>query len=773
MRKLLHAACLILLLPVSELHAQAVDVWNTYSSYRTVRDLAADPDGGWWIATSGGVLHRTAQGTFLRYGRIDGLYDTDVLTVAVEPATRTVWFGFADGTLNRYDLDGKTWSTLTDIARNDRFATRRINRLVGRDGMVWAATDFGIVILDAQRSRVNDSYTNLGQFGSGTAVYDLDFVGNAVWAATESGLAIGDPALGDLLVSANWRNRTSADGLPDGGIRTLAWQGGLLFAATATHHATGDGTTFAVDDFWNGPVVRLQRWSDGSVTALQQSRVMRTVSGAAPTEVLTAGAGERLTAYLESAGTRIAGTFSDGLRISTPGGGTESVALTGPYYNLAARLTMGNGLLAVANSSAPGQNSIGILATGLSLYDGETWVNENARTRADFATLNLNSLFRVLWARNAFWFGAWGPGVVRYDPADGSVRRFDASAYDLPGVDGIPSYQVTIGLTEGADGRIWVAQWANRTRPLAAYDEATDTWTSYPISSAVPTGTQYHGVMADSYGQLWIPLMTPALQGRGLLVLRVAEDGTQTAYRLNREEAQGALPNEAVKALVQDRNGEIWVGTERGVVRFLFPDRIIEGTAAERRSTPLINEDPTASDRVLLRDIRVTAIAVDAANRKWIGTETDGVWLVSAEGGRVVRHFTRDNSPLPTNRIESITIHDATGEVFFGTNAGIVGYVAETRSPETTMRELDVYPNPYRYAEHDGTSMVIDGLEDESVIRVLTADGRLLRRIDAAGGRATWDGRDATGSRVATGIYMVVATNPTGGRAVGRVLVIR
>lgn len=68
---------------------------------------------------------------------------------------------------------------------------------------------------------------------------------------------------------------------------------------------------------------------------------------------------------------------------------------------------------------------------------------------------------------------------------------------------------------------------------------------------------------------------------------------------------------------------------------------------------------------------------MDGANRKWIGTEGSGVFLLSPNGQTTIHHFTAENSPLLSNNIISITINDKTGEVFFGTGNGIISYQSD------------------------------------------------------------------------------------------------
>jgi hypothetical protein len=165
-------------------------------------------------------------------------------------------------------------------------------------------------------------------------------------------------------------------------------------------------------------------------------------------------------------------------------------------------------------------------------------------------------------------------------------------------------------------------------------------------------------------------------------------------------------------------------------------------------------------------------MAVDPSNQKWIGTEDDGLWLVSSTGGAVLKHFTVDNSPLPSNKIVSIAIDEQTGEVYIATDIGLVGYVAESVQGVRTMTSLTVYPNPYRYSENEGQQIYIEGLKDDSTVHILSVDGRLIRRFDTRGGRVSWDGRDANGDRLPTGIYTVVGTHESGQKGTGKILMV-
>ncbi|HAC15901.1 MAG TPA: hypothetical protein DCE78_08165, partial [Bacteroidetes bacterium] len=236
----------------------------------------------------------------------------------------------------------------------------------------------------------------------------------------------------------------------------------------------------------------------------------------------------------------------------------------------------------------------------------------------------------------------------------------------------------------------------------------------------------------------------------------------------------GGLPNEKVNSIIQDKRGEVWIGTDRGIGRYLFPDRIINGTAIERRAQPLINEDTTAFDRVLLRNVRVTSMVVDANNQKWIGSDGDGIYLIEESGRRVERHFTMDNSPLPSNTVKAMALDSQSGALYISTNNSLVRYSTLERDGVGTMKTLRVYPNPYSYSKNEGDRIVIENLSDDATVHIMTVDGRLVRRFQTRGGRTDWDGLDDYGKKVATGVYFVVATgNNSDQTGRGKVVIVR
>ena len=162
----------------------------------------------------------------------------------------------------------------------------------------------------------------------------------------------------------------------------------------------------------------------------------------------------------------------------------------------------------------------------------------------------------------------------------------------------------------------------------------------------------------------------------------------------------------------------------------------------------------------LLENEQVNSIVVDGANRKWIGTATSGVFLLSPDGVETIEHFTAENSPLPSDNVLSIAIHESTGEVYFGTSEGLVSYMSDAVSPADNFRELYAYPNPVQ-SNYMGM-VVIKGVMGNTEVRIVDASGNLVITIPSNGGEAVWDLTNAAGGRVASGIYTAICNTLDG-----------
>ena len=163
----------------------------------------------------------------------------------------------------------------------------------------------------------------------------------------------------------------------------------------------------------------------------------------------------------------------------------------------------------------------------------------------------------------------------------------------------------------------------------------------------------------------------------------------------------------------------------------------------------------------LLSNVETRCIAVDGGNRKWIAT-SNGVFLISDDCNTQVEHFTTDNSPLPSNEIESVAVDGRTGRVYIGTAVGLCSYMSDASEPAETMTKDNVYayPNPVR-PDYNGL-VTVTGLTLNADVKIVTTNGTMVAEGRSNGGTFTWDATDQKGRRVASGVYMVQTATADG-----------
>lgn len=221
-------------------------------------------------------------------------------------------------------------------------------------------------------------------------------------------------------------------------------------------------------------------------------------------------------------------------------------------------------------------------------------------------------------------------------------------------------------------------------------------------------------------------------------------------------------------ALAEDKDGGIWIGTARGPLLVSNPDKWFD-TNFRITQIKIPRNDGTNLADYLLAGEQINAIAVDGGNRKWFGT-TNGVYLISADGLQEIHHFTMSNSPLLSDKIQSIAILPTTGEVLIGTDNGIVSYAGDaTEAGESFSSDVHAYPNPVR---EDYTGVIaVRGLVYDTDVKIVDAAGRVVCEGRSNGGLFTWDGRNKNGDRVASGVYLVLAADSEGKEGVATKIV--
>ncbi len=243
--------------------------------------------------------------------------------------------------------------------------------------------------------------------------------------------------------------------------------------------------------------------------------------------------------------------------------------------------------------------------------------------------------------------------------------------------------------------------------------------------------------------------------GSGVVAFNEGELGDPNDDRCKEFNASNSeLTTNATNCLVADLEGDVWVGTDDGVIIFECGGSAFDPACTGTRR---VVEWDDGFNGYLMESQSIQALAVDGANRKWVGT-TSGVFLLAPDGEELVARFTAENSPLPDNTIIDIAVNDKTGEVFFGTNKGVVSYQGDAIGGFRINQEnIEVFPNPVR-PDYIG-DVTIRGLARDATVKITDVNGKLVYETKALGGQAIWNGNDYNGRRANSGVYLVFSSS--------------
>ena len=327
------------------------------------------------------------------------------------------------------------------------------------------------------------------------------------------------------------------------------------------------------------------------------------------------------------------------------------------------------------------------------------------------------------------------------------------------------NYTLVEGLTFDKTGNLWVLNSSVAGVSLFEYTKSGE-WISHHNEAFTFNGTGFATMvnpMFDSRGLLWFcnaNYTCPALA-----CYRKAS-GSQDEYikvykKFVNEDGQELVVTE-VRDVEEDKNGNIWVATNVGPL-YLTPSDITDGSEIFTQYKVPRNDGTNLAD-YLLANVSTSCITIDGANRKWFGTDNDGVYLISEDNNTQIAHFTTSNSALLSNTVYSIAINSKTGEVFFATEKGLCSYKSDATEPVEEMTKDDVYayPNP---VEPDYTGLItVTGLSFNADVKITTATGKLVAEGRSNGGTFTWNGYDLEGRRVVSGVYNVLTAKSDGSK---------
>jgi hypothetical protein len=363
-----------------------------------------------------------------------------------------------------------------------------------------------------------------------------------------------------------------------------------------------------------------------------------------------------------------------------------------------------------------------------------------------------------------YFVSSWGNGIYEFREGE-DLKNFNQ--YNSPLTSIIPgeNYTRICGLAFDRSGTLWMTQSGVPGNLKALKKDGT--WISASLNLNVPV---VGDMLINGSDHIWALLP----RGHGLLVYDFAgtpETISDDRYvRLQVEDAEGHVMNN-VFSITEDRDGNIWVGTDQGPAVYYNPGKVFSSDLKAARIKIPRNDGSGLAD-YLLGTETVTTIAVDGANRKWFGTMSSGAYLMSDDGKEELLHFNSVNSPMLSDNMVKISVNGLSGDVWFGTSEGIISYRGNATTGKDDYSGMYVFPNPVR-EDYEGP-LTVTGLVEGSSVKITDISGNLVFESISLGGQVTWDLRNYRSARVTTGVYLVFCSNEDGSlTAVTKLLVIR
>jgi sugar lactone lactonase YvrE len=729
----------------------AIGDWKTHLSYNEARQVADGIDRIYCGTKNGLFYYHRKDNTIQTLTKVEGLSDLEINTINFSRDQNTLLIGYANANIDI--IEGTDIHNIPDIKREQITGNKTIHNILFIDDYAYLSCGFGIVVINLPKKEIKDTYY-IGENGGMINVYDMAFDGTRLYAGTENGIYRADINSPNLIDYNNW-SRISDVPHADGNFTSICWFGNKLYANFRPETGSVDSLYYYENGFWNQfqPIERSTYYHVG----ISHDRLLVVSSkyvGVYDTDnnkIRQLFAANPRHAVFDEDNILWAADKRLGMHISPNEWTRETVVPNGPLSKDAVSIAIVEDIVyTVAGSVTSGWNNTWNHAQ-LNTLQGSLWTGTSTVDYRDLINIAVDPA-----DQHHVFAASWGYGLLEYRNGE-LVEAYDESNSTLQTFIENDHYYRLGGVVFDRDGNLWVTN-SNVPEPISVR-KPDGKWSSYDMNGQLKINALSR-IINTQYNHHWVL----CAQGKGLFAFNMngtLDDESDDSYeKFDVVDANNKVISNSVFSFAEDHDGNIWVGTDKGVVVYYSPTRVFDEKLFYGQQIIVPRNDGTGLADILLGTEKVTAITVDGANRKWVGTAKAGVFLFSDDGLETIHHFTSDNSPLLSDNILEIAIDGKYGTVYFGTEKGLISYKSTAIDGKDNFGNVYVYPNPVR-EDYQG-EIVITGLVGNVNVKITDINGNIVYETTALGGQAIWDGRTFSGNRVSTGVYMIFCTNEDG-----------
>ena len=729
-----------------------VGTWKTYLAYHKATIVVETPNYIFGVY-DGSLLSYSPEDNEIRtYSKIQGLNDTDIRFMDYHPGTSALVLVYANSNVDIFLGENDVYN-ISFIINSPYYQDKTVYNLEIIGDAAYISTAFGIVVIDIKRKEVK------GTYNPGATTKSVCQKGNYLFAATSEGTKRGlmtanllDPKnwelyegeqkyidkllfFNDYMICYSWEkvyyfdsnNLIISFGLSD--VRSIKLIKNQLVIST-------DTGTYFYSDLENYTSVPLP---SNSVDCINSSNQYWIAAGE-----------EGLIGFSKLPNSSDYNVLASEIKVNSP---KRNLNLYMTYT--ADKLLVTGGGKGADRFNTPGT---------LMVYENGQWYNfdENAVTeKTGLPCLDFMSVVVDPSDPMHYFVGSWGEGLYEFKDNEFVYLYSNDNSSLQTAVPNSNRFIRIDGLVFDKNNNLYMVN-STVGSGLAIFKDQKDLDVFYypPLETS-----DLDKILISRNNQKWIS----SFRGSKAGITVIDENGTvgdssddKYAYSQNFVDQQGIKIDATVYlAMAEDRNGDIWVGTDNGPIFFSSMDRVDQGVCNR-----IISADYNNDGYRPLEGIRITSIAVDGGNRKWMGSAGSGIFVLEQLKGSEIKvdNYTSENSFLLSNNINSIAINDETGEVFIGTDKGLCSYRSEAIAGKPDYSEVYAFPNPVRPASNN--QVVITGLMEKSTVKITDMAGNLISEGTSMGGQYLWNCTNRFGSIVKAGIYLVFAATPEGNQGV-------
>ncbi|MCQ2348130.1 MAG: hypothetical protein MJZ65_02965 [Paludibacteraceae bacterium] len=746
--------------------------WQIHLAYGSVRQIVDVGDRIYGLAGNAVfyVDKQTEEVTTL--SKLDGLNGSDVAQIGYDASAKTFVIVYEDGLVDF--IKGSTIYPMTDLLQKDMAATKKTNQMLIEGDTAYLAMPFGLMTIQVDKRQIGETYY-IGANGSEVNLIGVAVTKDSIFAVDDQTLysvSRGDNAMDYM----NWQRRTLPSSVSYVGVGvyqdTLYALRRHVYKRKAQGHTDEDSVMISLGKQFRGEwqIIEENHYYRRLIARNGELYVGVNSNGCyqlTPSGIIYRDAPAPVYDVLEQSNTMWTALGDYGL-FRQANGESQLFNVDGPLLNLPYRLKIANQKLYMVPGSR--WSSEDKRPGNIMIYDinNDRWTNISAddiiqQTDGMPITDIMNIAVDPFDAEH-FFATSYGNGILEFYQ-NKLVKRY--TYFNSPLLSAAPGahedyYVRTDGALFDEMGNLWALNTevdspvhvANPGQIQAAHSAERATWSVLPLG-----GKRLYApgeMFIDNRHSNWKWIFNSRSEPRIFLLddggtpQNIQDDDIVSRPSFVDQDGK-TVSLSVIYAMTQDKDGALWVALETGLITIPATVDFKQSNACERIKIP--RNDGTNLADYLLETEKINTIVVDGANRKWIGTEASGLYLMSADGLETIEHFTTDNSPLLSNTIISIAIEPITGKVFIGTAKGLMSYQSDAAAPFEDYATIYAYPNPVR-PDYFGP-ITISGLMDNSEVHIVDNAGNVVCATHSNGGLAIWDGKTADGKRVASGVYSV------------------